>query len=330
MLFEAGRYREDVGIEDDVRRIESRLVDEQPVGALTDGHFPRNGIGLTGLVERHDDDAGAVAMDRARLLKKVFFAFLQADGIDNALSLNALQAGFEHGPLRAVDDDRDPCDLRLGRDVVEEGRHGLLRIEHALVHVDVDQVRAASHLIRRDPRGFGVVAGLDEAREPRRARDVRPLANHLKVAVGADGQDFQTRELSEAVVRDPGSGIRRALGLIGSRITDHGSRLQPAPRRQRPGRNAADRFSNRPDVIRRRPAAAADDVDEAARGKIPEQRGGLVGTFVVLTERIGQTGVWITQDIALGKARQLGQIGAHVAGAERAVDADRERLCVPD
>ena len=38
------------------------------------------------------------------------------------------------------------------RDVVEEVGHRLLGIEHALVHVDVDQVGAAAHLLERHLR----------------------------------------------------------------------------------------------------------------------------------------------------------------------------------
>ena len=63
-----------------------------------------------------------------------------------------------HRPLRAVDHDRDARDLRLGRDVVEERRHRLLGVEHALVHVDVDDVGAAAHLLERDVDRLGVVA----------------------------------------------------------------------------------------------------------------------------------------------------------------------------
>ena len=62
--------------------------------------------------------------------------------------------------------------------------------------------------------------------------------------------------------------------------------------------------------------------------KSRQQRGGFVRAFVVLAERIGQTGVRIAADVALGQPRQLGEIRAHVARAERAVDADAERLRV--
>ena len=58
-----------------------------------------------------------------------------------------------HRPLRAVDHDRQARDLGLGRDVVQELGHRALGVEHALVHVDVEDVGAAAHLIERDLGG---------------------------------------------------------------------------------------------------------------------------------------------------------------------------------
>ena len=115
-------------------------------------------VGLPGLVERHHDDAGAVLLDEARLVQEVGLAFLQADRVDDALALHALQPGLDDRPLRAVDHHRHARDLRLGRDVVQERRHRLLGVEHALVHVDVDHVRAAADLFGGDLHGLGVVA----------------------------------------------------------------------------------------------------------------------------------------------------------------------------
>ena len=85
-----------------------------------------------------------------RLVQEVGLAFLEADRVDDALALDALQPGLEHRPLRAVDHHRHARDLGLGRDVVEERGHRLLGVEHALVHVDVDDVGAAADLLDRD------------------------------------------------------------------------------------------------------------------------------------------------------------------------------------
>ncbi len=68
VLLDAGGDGEDVRVEDDVFRREADLFGQYPVGALADLDLARAGVGLTLLVEGHDDDSGAVAPDQLRLL----------------------------------------------------------------------------------------------------------------------------------------------------------------------------------------------------------------------------------------------------------------------
>ncbi len=84
------------------------------------------------------------------------------------------------------------------------------------------------------------------------------------------------------------------------------------------------------DVGRRGAAAAADQVHVAGLGELADDRGGLLGRLVVLAERVGQPGVGVAGDERVGDPRHLGDVGAHLLGAERAVEADRDRVDVPD
>ena len=196
VLFESCRDRQDVRVEDDVGRIEVEAFGEQRVGPLADLELARDRVGLAGLVEGHHDDARAELLNAARFLQEIVFAFLEADRIDDRLPLHALQSGLEHRPLRAVDHDRHARDLGLGGDEVQEMRHRLLRVEQAFVHVDVDQVRAAAHLIERDVDRLAELAVLDQPLKFLRAGHVGALADHLEVAVGPDRQHFEARELA--------------------------------------------------------------------------------------------------------------------------------------
>jgi hypothetical protein len=67
------------------------------------------------------------------------------------LALQALQAGLDHLPARRVDHHRHAGDVRLGGDQVR-GRSSWHRrpVEHALVHVHVDDLRAVLDLLPRD------------------------------------------------------------------------------------------------------------------------------------------------------------------------------------
>src|SRR5437660_1266218 len=82
--------------------------------ASADFHLAVGGDRLALLVEGHDDGGGAVAADQAGLFEELRLALLEADRVDDALALHALQARLDHLPLRAVDHHRDVVDRRLG------------------------------------------------------------------------------------------------------------------------------------------------------------------------------------------------------------------------
>ena len=75
VLLDAGGDGEDVGVEDDVSRVEADLVDKDLVCPRTDGHFALNRIRLSLLVEGHHDHRGAETPDDAGLLAKLVCAF---------------------------------------------------------------------------------------------------------------------------------------------------------------------------------------------------------------------------------------------------------------
>jgi hypothetical protein len=151
--------------------------DQDVVGAGADLDLALERVGLALLVERHDHDRGAVAADLLRVLDERLDAFLHRDRVDDRLAGDALSGRLDHAPLRAVDHDRHPGDVGLRGDQLEEGLHGVLRIEQALVHVDVDDLRAGLDLLARDLDGGGVVALQDQLLESRRAGDVGALAD---------------------------------------------------------------------------------------------------------------------------------------------------------
>ena len=96
VLLDSGRDREHVRVEDDVLG-QPAVADEQVVGAAADLDLALDRVRLALLVERHHDDAGAVAADPARLLEERLLALLEADRVDDSLPLHALESGLEHG-----------------------------------------------------------------------------------------------------------------------------------------------------------------------------------------------------------------------------------------
>jgi hypothetical protein len=85
--------------------------------------------------------------------------------------------GLDHAPLRAVDHEGDLGDVRLGRDQLQERRHGEFGVEQPFVHVDVDDLRAILDLVAGDLDRSGIVARHDQLLELGRAGDIGPLAD---------------------------------------------------------------------------------------------------------------------------------------------------------
>src|SRR5450759_3681898 len=268
VLFDSSCDRQDVGVEDDVLGLEAGLFGEQLVGPAADLHLALERVGLAGFVERHHDSGRPIFAHQAGLLEKRLFAALQADRVADSLALHAFQAGLEHRPPGAVDHDRNASDLGLGRDEVEEPDHRGLGVEEIRVHVHVQQVGAASHLLQRNLYGAGEVAALDEAAEADRSGDVGALPDDHEARVRTD---LERLEAAEAGPFDTVGDFARLYVL--------------------------DRLPNLPDVLRSRAAAPARGVQVAGLGELLEQlaRGGRL--LVVTAERIGQPGVWVAEDV---------------------------------
>jgi hypothetical protein len=176
------------------------------------------------------------------------------------------EAGLQHLEARAVDDDRDACDLGLGRDQPQEPRHRLDRVEQVGVHVHVEKVRAAPNLLECHVDGGRVVICLDQLPEARRARHVGALPDHHEARVRAD-----LERLEAAVARAP-----RRL-------------------RDRPRREALHGSRDFRGVLRGRAAAAADDVDEAILGEAAQEPARVAGLLVVEPESVRKTRVRVAR-----------------------------------
>ncbi len=158
MLVDAGGDGEDVRVEDDVFGREARLLDQQLVRAAADRHFPLERVSLTLFVEGHDDDRGAIGAHQPRLAQEGLFALLHRDRVDQRLALHAFQSRLDHGEFRRIDHHRHARDVGLGGDQIEEFDHHRRGVDQPLVHVDVDDLRAALDLIARHRERGRIVA----------------------------------------------------------------------------------------------------------------------------------------------------------------------------
>ena len=125
VLLDPGRDCEDVRVEDDVLGRKADILGQDAVGAPADRDAVIGPGRLSLLVEGHDDDGGAEFPHASRVRPEGVLALLQADRVDDALALHALQSGLDHLELRRVDHGGHARDLRLGRDELQEVGHFL-------------------------------------------------------------------------------------------------------------------------------------------------------------------------------------------------------------
>jgi hypothetical protein len=147
VLLDAGRDGEDIGIEDDVLCGETNLPGQQVIRPPEDRQPTLDGVALALLVERHHDDRRAIALAQPGLAEELVLALLERDRVDHALALELLEPGLEDRPLRAVDHDRYVRDVGLGGDPPQEPGHRRDPVEHRLIHVHVDELRAVGDLL---------------------------------------------------------------------------------------------------------------------------------------------------------------------------------------
>ena len=276
MLPDSGTDSENIRIENDILRRKPDVLGQQLVRTPADRQFLFDGIGLAALVERHDNDSGPIAPDQARLTQELCFALLEADRIDDTLALDALEPCFDHRPARGIDHHGHPRHIRFAGKQAEKTLHRRFRIEHPLIHVDVDHLRAVFDLLTRDLDRAGIIVRFDQPPENRGTGYVGTLADVGEQAVGVDRQRFQAREAA------CGFNIR------------HRARWY-----------ALNRLGDPAYVVRRGPATTTDHVEQALAGKLSKQAGDLFGRLLVFTELIGQTGVRMRTDKSIGACGKL-------------------------
>ena len=285
VFLDAGRHGKDVGIKNDVFGREIQLLGQQLVGAGADFHLARDSVGLTHLVEGHDDHGRAITAHQSCLVEEGLFAFLHRDGIDDALALKTLEAGLEDVPLGGIQHHRDAGDVGLGGDQIDEAHHRRLGVEHALVHVDVDDLCAVLDLLAGHFQRFFIFLLADQAAEGGGAGDVGAFADIHEQGFGAYVQRLQA-------------------GQPAFRFDD----------RNAPGREVLYRVMDGLDMRRSGAATTANDVEEALLGPFSDLLSHGLGGLVVLAEFIRQAGVGMGRDMGVGDVRQFLDVLAQLLG----------------
>jgi len=206
--------------------------------------------------------------------------------------------------LGRVDHEWHTADLRVRHQQVHKLGHGAHALNQAVVHVDVQDVRALLHLLNGNVGSLLVVTVHDRLLVHDGARYVAALAD----------------------VQEGGSHVA-GIGVVVQRLqaTDahHIVRAALGPHRVALGHLAQGR-----DVLRASAAAAADAIQQAVVKEGLTLLRHLRPLLVVPAHGVGQASVGVAEHPAVGALAQIGHEGLHVLGAQRTVQADGKRLHV--
>ena len=195
MLFNAGGNGKNIGVKDDVFRRKAHFIHQHAVSALANLDLALVGVGLAFFVKSHDHSSCAIALEQLGLLLESIDPFFHGDRIDDALALDATQTGFNDAPLGTVDHDGHAGDVGLAGDQVQKPDHGRLAVEHGLVHVDVDDLRAVFHLLPGHRQRLLVVPVEDHAGKSLGAGHVGALADVDEQIVRTNAHRLQAGQL---------------------------------------------------------------------------------------------------------------------------------------
>mmetsp|Transcript_48871 Transcript_48871/g.135851 ORF Transcript_48871/g.135851 Transcript_48871/m.135851 type:complete len:413 (+) Transcript_48871:1244-2482(+) len=292
-----------VAVKDDVLGVKVQLRAQEPVAPHANAHLVFIRCSLALLIEGHDDNGGAKALAEFGLPQEFLLPHLQGDGVHDALALHALQALLDHRPLRGVDHEGQPRDVRLRDAHAHELAHGQLPVDEVRVEVEVQDVGLLLALGEAHLHGFVPLVRVHQLLELRGAHEVAPLADPLEPSLRLQDARLQAGQLHAWVLGQLRELARGAvLDLLG-----HGG-----------------------DVRGERAAAAAHEVEQAVLGVVEDVGRKDLGVLVIAAHGVRQAGVGVDVAPAAVHVRQLLVELLHLGRTERAVDADREGLRVPD
>ena len=157
VLLDARRDSKDIRIKNNVFGRQANRLRQELVGSLTDLKFPVSRVRLTLCVESHNDDGCTIGFHLARLFKERFFTFFQRNRINDRLALHTFQTGFDDVPFGRVNHHWHTGDIRFRCDEIQEAHHCSFRVQHALIHIHIDDLCTTLHLLKRNSQSSFII-----------------------------------------------------------------------------------------------------------------------------------------------------------------------------
>ena len=150
MLFNACGYRKNIRVKNNILWRETNFINQYAVRARANFKFSIRGVSLTLLIKSHDNNGCSIPQTQFRMLNKLILSLFERNRIHDCLTLNTFQTSLDYRPFRTINHYRHTSNIWLGCRKVQESGHSRFTVEHAFVHIHINNLSAILNLLTRN------------------------------------------------------------------------------------------------------------------------------------------------------------------------------------
>ena len=192
VFLNSGGYGKNIGVENNILRGKTNLFSQYFVCPVANFYFSFLGIGLSFFIKSHYNYCCTISLANLGLFNKFGLALLHAYGVYNALALHAFKPRLNDFKFGAVNHNRDAGNIGLGLQQVEEGSHSGYAFKQRIIHVYIQYLSAAFHLLSGHIERCFVVVFPNKTSKHFASRYIGTFPYIYKIGFGTNHKWFKT------------------------------------------------------------------------------------------------------------------------------------------
>ena len=275
MLFDTCGNSQYIGVKNYILRIKM-MLHKQVISSFANLNSALISVSLTCLVKSHHHHCCTVRSYFFSLLQKLLFTIFQRNRVYHTLTLRALQSRLNNFPFRRVNHNWHTRHIRIGSQQIKEIGHLLHPVQQTIVHIYIYNLCAIFYLLLCNLQSLLVVFLLYQTKKSARTCHITSLTDIHKVQFGRQRKLLQSRQSHQ---------VRLFLRHRWFHILHHGRVLS--------------------NMLRRCAATTTNYIHQSLIYKLLHLRCHQLRCFIIFTQLIRQSGIWIHTQIKWRNTTQL-------------------------
>ena len=276
-------------------RIKADLLCQDTIGTRTNFNLPFEGVGLSFLVKSHHDRCSSQFFNQTGMLDKFLLSLFQRYGIYDRFTLQTLQPGFYHLPLRRINHHRNTCNIGFGHHQIQKNSHFFLGIQQPIIHININNQCTVFYLLTCNAQCLFVFLFVYQTKKLTRTRHIATFAHIDKINFGCLFKQLQSRKPHplRLTCRNVRACLLHQWNIFGN-------------------------------IFFSRATTSADNIHQTLVYVFLHFRSHISGSLVILPQAIRESCIGIRTDIIRSTRSQPFQKRFQLFGSERAIQADRK------